>query len=283
MDKKSISSDMSIALWLRESTAQLKGVGIETARLDAEIILAHTLKKPRTYLHAHDDEIIDDRDEEIANARLDLRLDFTPVAYIIGHKEFYGRRFKVSTATLIPRPETETMIDMVKASFSATLPLLPETTRIVDVGTGSGCIGITLKLELPETDVTIVDISRHALNVASQNARALNAEVHVQQGDLLREYGLPVDIICANLPYVDRTWEVSRETHSEPDIALYAANEGLSLIKQLILQVAQLLPSGGRLFLEADPRQHDAIIAYAKQVAIDHVETRGFIVSLAKK
>lgn len=283
MDKKSISTDMTIDRWLRDASAQLKGVGIETARLDAEIILAHTLKKPRTYLHAHPDEIIDDRDEEIANARLDLRLDFTPIAYIIGHKEFYGRRFKVTTATLIPRPETETMIDMVKESFGGTIPLLPSATNIVDVGTGSGCIGITLKLELPETDVTLIDISKHALNVAAQNARSLHADVHTHQGDLLRNYGLPVDIICANLPYVDRSWEVSRETHAEPDIALYAASEGLSLIKQLLLQAAQVLPSGGTLFLEADPRQHPAMIDYAKQVGIAHVETRGFIVALVKR
>lgn len=282
MDKKSMIPEVTIADWLRDSTALLKGIGLESARLDAEIILAHTIKKPRTYVHAHTDEFLDLRTREIANARLDLRLDFTPVAYIIGHKEFYGRRFKVSTATLIPRPETETMIDMVKESINQT-SLLPRKRDLVDVGTGSGCVGITLKLELPELTVTLTDISKHALNVAEQNAQALNADIRLHQGDLLRQYGFPVDIICANLPYVARDWEVSRDTYSEPDIALYANDDGLALIKLLVIQSAQLLTQGGTLYLEADPRQHDAIVSYAKQYGLAHNETRGFIVSLCKR
>ena len=282
MDKKSIISEVTIDAWLRNATAQLKGVGIDSARLDAEIILAHTIKKPRTYLHGHGDEPIDPRDKEISDARLDLRLDFTPVAYIIGHKEFYGRRFKVSTATLIPRPETENMIDMVKDSMSATVPLLPKSIHLVDVGTGSGCVGITLKLELPELDVTLTDLSKHALNVAERNARALGADVAFHRGDLLRNYGLPVDIICANLPYVDRTWEVSQETQAEPDMALYAAGEGLSLIRTLIIQAFPVLTTNGRLYLEADPRQHKAILQYARQIGFVPVETSGYILSLIR-
>ncbi|MFZ1361081.1 MAG: peptide chain release factor N(5)-glutamine methyltransferase [Candidatus Saccharimonadales bacterium] len=272
----------SISLWLREAAQQLKETGIESSRLDAEIILAHTLKKPRTYLHAHSDQMLNPRDREIADARLDLRLDFTPIAYIIGHKEFYGRKFKVTTATLVPRPETETMIDMVKESFDSTRPLITQTTQLVDVGTGSGCIGITLKRELPELDVTLVDISQHALSVAKQNAVAHATDVQIHHGDLLREYGLPIDIICANLPYVDPVWEVSRDTHAEPRIALYARDNGLSLIKVLLLQAAQLLRPHGQLFLEADPRQHEAIVRHAKQQSFRHRETRGYIVSLTR-
>jgi release factor glutamine methyltransferase len=282
MDKKSILPTTTIGAWLKQSTALLKGVGIASARLDAEIILAHTIKKPRTYIHAHGDDELDARTIEIANARIDLRRDFTPVAYIIGHKEFYGRRFKVSTATLIPRPETETMIDMVKSSVPLTSPLFPEAKKVIDVGTGSGCIGVTLKLELPELDVTLADTSAHALTIAEKNARSLGATVTIHQGDLLRSYGSPLDIICANLPYVDRSWEVSRDTFAEPDIALYAADDGLALIKLLIIQSSRLLNDGGQLFLEADPRQHDTIVAYAKQNGLYKSETNGFIVSLHK-
>lgn len=268
--------------WLRDAAARLAGIGIESARLDAEIILAHTIKKPRVYLHAHGEEQLEIRHLEIADARLELRLDFTPVAYIIGHKEFYGRRFKVTTATLIPRPESETMIELLKSSFSPTVPLIPHAQRLIDVGTGTGCLGITAKLEYPELDVTLADISRHALNVAEQNAKALGAEVTVHQGDLLRGYGFPVDIIMANLPYVDRSWEVSRETSAEPELALYAGNGGLALIYQLIIQAGQLLTTGGQLLLEADPRQHQDIISYAKQYGLAQDQTVGFIVSLRK-
>ena len=135
---------------------------------------------------------------------------------------------------------------------------------------------------MPEAEVTLSDLSNHALTVAKQNATALHADVTFHQGDLLRHYGLPVDIICANLPYVGRTWEVSRETHAEPDIALYAADDGLALIKLLVIQSSQLLKAGGRLYLEADPRQHDTIIDYARQNGLAHQESRGFIVSLIK-
>lgn len=272
----------SIEAWLRDATARLAGVGIESARLDAEIILAHTLKKPRIYLHAHGEEPLEDRHREIADARLELRLDFTPIAYIIGHKEFYGRRFKVTTATLIPRPESEAMIDLLESSFEPTVPLIPHAKRLVDVGTGSGCLGITAKLELPELDVTLADTSRHALNVAEQNARTLGADVTVHQGDLLRGYGFPIDIILANLPYVDRSWEVSRETHAEPELALYAAHGGLALINQLIIQAGQLLSPRGLLLLEADPRQHKDIISFAKQYGLALDQTVGFIVSFRK-
>ena len=105
---------MTIAEWMTHAAAALQSAGIPSARLDAEIILAHTLKKSRTYLHAHDDETLEARELEIADARLALREDRTPVAYIIGHKEFYGRPFKVTPSTLIPRPESEMIITLLK-------------------------------------------------------------------------------------------------------------------------------------------------------------------------
>lgn len=273
----------AINAWLIDATARLKGAGIQSARLDAEIILSHTIKHPRTYLHAHGDELLEPHQKEIADARLDMRLDFTPIAYIIGHKEFYGRSFKVTTATLIPRPESETMIEMLRDSLGSNMALLPNTKQLVDVGTGTGCLGISAKLEHPELDVTLVDISQHALNVAEKNAVALNAKVTLHKGDLLRSYGLPVDIILANLPYVDREWNVSRETHAEPNVALYASNHGLALIFLLISQADQLLTTGGLIYLEADPRQHHDIITYAKQYRLQHLQTNGFIVSFHKQ
>lgn len=282
MNENSLSKTLNIQEWLRQARDQLAQHDIASAQLDAEIILAHTLRKPRTYLHAHNDEILEPRHQEIADARLELRLDFVPIAYIIGHKEFYGRQFKVTTATLIPRPESETMIDLLKGLFPKTLALIPDKKRLVDIGTGSGCLGITAKLELPELDVTLTDVSRHALNVAAQNAKILGANVVLHKGDLLHGYSMPIDIILANLPYVDRTWEVSRETQAEPASALYAENQGLALIYKLIVQANQLLTPEGSLFLEADPRQHSAIIANAKQYGLAHIQTVGFIVLLQK-
>lgn len=268
---------MTIEQWLREATALLKEAEIESARLDAELILAHTLRQPRTYLHSHGDEIVDDRREDIADARLELRLERTPIAYIVGHKDFYGRRFKTTPAALIPRPETESFIELLKNIMPANLPLVKEKKRLVDVGTGTGCIGITAKLEWPELDVTLTDVSQQALNLAKQNAAALDADVHFYKGDLLRGYGTPVDIIVSNPPYVDRSWDVSPETNAEPELALYANDNGLTLIKQLLIQVGHLLKPTGSLLLEADERQHAAIIQLAKEQDLKHVSSLGLI------
>jgi release factor glutamine methyltransferase len=101
---------MTISTWLKLATKQLKDIGITSARLDAELLLAETLRKPRTYLHAHLNEDIDPRRVDIANARLDLRLERVPLAYILGYKEFFGRKFRVTPAVLVPRPETEDLM-----------------------------------------------------------------------------------------------------------------------------------------------------------------------------
>jgi release factor glutamine methyltransferase len=274
---------LAINDWLRRATTELADVGISSAKLDAEIILAHTIRRPRTYLHAHGDEPLTDRWREIADARLRLRLNRTPVAYIIGHKEFYGRRFQVTPATLIPRPESETIIELLKEYALHAQPLLDEPLRrLVDVGTGSGCLGITAKLELPELDVTLLDVSQHALVVAEANAKALEADVTIVRSDLLSNYPLSADYVLANLPYVDTSWERSPETNYEPALALFADDQGLALIAKLLKQLPGHLAPDGLLLCEADPRQHPAIIKLAKQYGLSHRETRGFIVSLQK-
>lgn len=257
-------SNTTIFAWLQSATHQLKKALIPSARLDAEIILAHSIRKPRTWLHGHAEDTLDERQVEIANARLDLRLDRVPVAYIIGHKEFYGHSFKVTTATLIPRPESETLIELLAEAVPRNERLIAERPlRLVDVGTGSGNLGITAKLTHPELDVTLIDTSRHALNVAEENAENLHADVEVIQSNLLTSYPFIADIIIANLPYVDPEWERSPETEHEPATALFAANNGLALIYELLIQTKEKLALGGKLILEADPEQHKAIIKEA--------------------
>ena len=247
---------MIISEWLKIATKSLKTANIPSARLDAELILANTLRKNRTYLHAHLDEEIDPRRFDIANARLDLRLDRVPIAYILGYKEFYGRRFTVSPSVLIPRPESE---DLISLFLELTASEIAEKV-LIDVGTGSGCLGITAKLERSNLSVILSDISKPALNIAEKNANALNADVHIQQQSLLNGQLKPVDYIFANLPYVDKNWDVSPELQYEPDIALFAEDEGLKLILQLIAQAPRCLTSEGLLFIEADSQQHNRII-----------------------
>ncbi len=272
---------MTIAQWLKQATDELADDMLPSPRLDAEIILAHTLRHPRTFLHAHPEDDISPRDEDIANARVELRKDRVPVAYIIGHKEFYGRRFSVSPSVLIPRPESEQLITMLKALLPSSQALPGITNmRLVDVGTGSGCLGVTAKLEIPELDVALVDSSRHALQVAEKNARSLEVEVEAFVSDLLTGYPYSPDIIVANLPYVDRSWDQSPELANEPEEALYADDGGLAIIKRCIEQTAARAKPNALLLLEADPRQLDAIADYGKSHGFKEVARDEFAIGL---
>ena len=267
---------MTISDWLKVATKSLKNIGISSARLDAELILANTLRKNRTYLHAHLDEEIDPRRLDIANARLDLRLDRVPIAYILGYKEFYGRKFTVSPSVLIPRPESE---DLIALFLELTASEITEKT-LIDVGTGSGCLGITAKLERNNLSVILSDISKPALKIAEKNADTLKADVTIQQQSLLNGQIRPVDYIFANLPYVDKSWDVSPELKCEPELALFAEDEGLKLISELILQAPRCLTSNGLLFIEADPCQHNRIINIAIKNGFKEEKRLNYILAL---
>lgn len=232
------------------------------------------MRKSRTWLHAHNDDVIDLRSQDIANARLQLRLDRTPIAYIIGHKEFYTRLFKVTPSVLVPRPESESCITLLKQHIPK------NATTLIDVGTGSGILGITAGLEIPRLSITLSDISRHALNVAEENAVDMKLTVTSIRSDLLASVPGRFDCIVANLPYVDPSWDRSPETAAEPPLALFADNGGLALIFRLLAQVPSHISPHGICVLEADPEQHVAIIAEAAKYSLQHVATDSYALLL---
>lgn len=200
--------------------------------------------------------------------------------------DFYGQDFMITPDVLTPRPETEQLIDEVLyLAGKPILPwvevsenVLPENPVILDVGTGSGCIAITLKKLIPEAEVFASDISEKAIEVAQKNASRQNIPIITIIAHLLKNVKCNPDLVVANLPYVDRNWDwVDEEAlKSDPEIALYAEDGGLALIKELIDQAEERkIP---RLVLEADPCQHDEIIDYASGM-YELVRTRGFILS----
>ena len=258
--------------WLTDAASRLSAIGIDSANLDAEIILANILDKNRTYLHAHPEKIIDKDQLAIANSNLGLRLNRVPVAYIVGYKEFYGRKFAVNPATLIPRPESEDIINVL-----AKIPMNAET-KLIDIGTGSGCLGITAKLEFPNLDVTLADISANALLVATLNAKALTADIDTLQSDLLQNYPQKPDIIIANLPYVDKTWDRSPETDHEPALALFATKNGMEIIEKLIVQASDSLSPNGYIIIESDPTQHNSLIEFAKKQSFILTNQMGYVI-----
>ena len=237
---------MNVSSWLNSAPID---------RLDAELIVAHILGKDRTFLHAHPDFSLSKANLAQIRAFTERRALGEPLAYILGSKEFYGRQFKVTRDTLVPRPETEALIDTIKA-------LKPH--KVLDVGTGSGCIAITLALELPQTEVDALDISPAALKIAHENAQNLGATVNFARSDLLEAAGQGYDLIVANLPYVDAKWDwIGPELRYEPQIALFAEDGGLALIKKLIQEAPAHLTEKGYLILEADRSQHQKIADYA--------------------
>lgn len=263
---------MTISSWLKAALKDLSATNIDSAQLDAQLLLSAVLYKPREYLLAHGDQELSDKELVQARKWLQRRIKREPIVYILGHREFYGRDFMVSPNVLIPRPESEAIIEMLKE-------LKPET--IVDIGTGSGCLAISAKLELPDSHVIATDISEDALQMARQNANSLNGEVTFVVSDLLSGIKTitsdePVTII-ANLPYVDKSWEASPETKFEPSIALFADDDGLQLIKKLILQANKKLRIGDNLVLEADKRQHEQMTEYAEKHGFKLTKTDGLI------
>lgn len=265
---------MKINDWLLVATGHLKQTGISSARLDAELLLAFCLKKPREYSLAHPEMVLTPHIRAQLDGLLERRFNREPIAYITALKEFYGRSFMVTPDVLIPRPESETIIDHIKKLS------LAEGNVLVDIGTGSGILAITAKLELPNLSVVAVDNSLPALRVARKNARTLKADIAFQTSNLFEDVMMPeVTAIVANLPYVDKTWEVSPETGYEPQQALFASNHGLSVIEKLFIQIPDYLKKGGFLILEADPRQHEKIIAMTQSCGLAVQEIDGFVMT----
>ena len=205
---------------------------------------------------------------------------------------FYGRDFIITSDVLIPRPETEQLIDQVLTlagkpylpGVKPTPRILPTNPTILDVGTGSGCIAITIKKELPEASVYATDISEKAIKVAQKNAEDLDAPITTIISYLLEKvktFAIPTpDLVVANLPYVDENWNwLDKEALSkEPSIALYADDHGLKLIKELIIEASNLkIP---HLILEADPCQHDEMVKYAKKYKYNTCKINGFCIYL---
>lgn len=266
---------MNVAQILSTATTKLKAADITTARLDAQLLVGDELDHDKSWLLAHPDAALTDLQVTHIQEKLTRRVAHEPMAYIRGKQEFYGREFMLNSQVLIPRPESEALIEE--------LAKLQPAGVLVDVGTGSGCLAITAALEWPELEVCGLDISSEALEIAHQNAQKLGAKVQFEQHDLLANFTQSAHFIVANLPYVAPTWKRSKETNYEPSLALFAEDEGMALIKRLISQAASLLENDGYLLLEADPRQHQAISQCAKEQGFLLVQTRGFSLVFQRK
>ncbi len=242
--------------------------GLQEPRLEAELLLAHVLEKDRVYLYANYEEPINQSEREIYRNFIKRRIAGEPVAYILGQKEFMSLTFKVTPDVLIPRPDTEVLVETALA-----LARGGEIRRICDVGTGSGAIAVSLAFYHPQADIYATDISLAALGIARENACQHQAGVLFRQGNLLEPLlqEEPMDMIVANLPYVTVQQAEKLEIgirQYEPRQALVASGDGLDLYRRLWPQVNRLLRPGGYVLWEIDPRQADA----ARAIVQDYIE-----------
>ncbi len=237
------------------ASQRLAAAGCETPGLDAEVLLAYTLGRERSWLFMYPHYVLQPDELARFNELLSRRERREPVAYLVGHKEFFGLEFLVNRHVLIPRPETELLVETVLALYPANASL-----EIVDVGTGSGCIAVTLAKYLPRSVVVAGDTSAEALALARQNAvhHQVAGRVAFFLGNLLQPIDHPVDVIVSNPPYVSRL-ELSQTAPEvqlyEPRLALDGGGDGLAIIRQLLSQVDKKLKPGGALLLEIGSNQ----------------------------
>lgn len=273
----------TVESWLKKSVEKLKYAGTTSAQLDAELILAHVLGVERTFLHANPQKKLSKTLVFHANNFLNKRVKRIPLAYIFREKDFFGRTFFVNENVLVPRPETETLIEITKKYTK-------KNDKILDIGTGSGIISVTLKAELSdEIEVFASDISLQALAVANLNAqKILNQNIDFFESNLLEQIPAEtlskITIITANLPYVNRDWvdfEKNNELHHEPQIALYARKNGLELIFKLLYQ-AQDLPKLEKVIFEADPSQFKEIEKYANSCGFSKIISENYTIAFKK-
>ncbi|ABI69685.1 peptide chain release factor N(5)-glutamine methyltransferase [Syntrophomonas wolfei] len=229
--------------------------GLEEPRLEAEVLLAHVLLQNRVYLYTHFDKPVNQEERQQYREVIKRRIKGEPLAYIVGHKEFMSLEFKLNQAVLIPRPETELLVEEALEIAEG-----KEGLRICDVGTGSGAIAVSLAFYVPTAQVYATDISADALEKARENATRHGVAITFYQGDLL--FPLlneePFDIIVANLPYIGSKEFILLDSgvkDYEPALALLAPGDGLDLYRRLLPQAAALLAPEGCLLLEIGHEQ----------------------------
>jgi len=268
---------MTIAQFLTEATELLQKAGVESARLDVLILLEDLLERDRSRVLAHAEQLLTKEQVHKLNNYIVQRSRHTPLAYIRGHVAFFGRDFIVNEHVLIPRPETEAVIELLKeCSFS-------KPPCIADVGTGSGCIGITAALELPTTRVHFYDTDKAALEVALSNARRLHAHGEYYRGNVLDPWRHDYDVVLANLPYIPDVYPINKAAGFEPELALFSGEDGLNHYRLLWRQIKARAGKSGEpdkpahVIIEAFPAQHADLDGLAAAAGYRLHATRGYV------
>lgn len=245
--------------WAR-SRKRLELANIPDAGIEAQVILRYALGIDRATFHASPDRELSVEDVEAFERLVERRYEGEPLSYITGHREFYGLDFLVTPDVLVPRHETEFLVEAVleyarsRGDYALT---------IADIGTGSGCIAVAVGHHLPNATVYATDVSHEALRVADENVRkhGLGGQVRLRHGNLFEALDRPVDVVASNPPYLsdDKAADLPPDVQREPRIALAAGQDGMDVLSRLIMGVREYVKPGGLLALEIDPRRFEAV------------------------
>ncbi len=264
-------SDVTLIEAINSISAKLASAGISNARLDAEVLLCHTLGKDRAWLLAHMPDVLSDADLRPFEQAGKRRAAREPLQYITGKQEFWGLEFMVTPDVLIPRPESELILESILRPGEDRNRLL----RIIDLCTGSGCIAVSLAKELPQARILATDKSPKALSIAGENARrhGVTDSIRFFEGDLfvpLEELDIhgQVDIIAANPPYVplvDYSTLQPEVRDYEPEMALFAGPDGAEIHRRILEEAPAFLKKHGMLIMEMGAGQADSLVQMARQ------------------
>ena len=253
---------LTVSEALQQAAAAFR-VHSASATLDAGVLLGHIMERPRTWIAAHPESRLATKERAGFKRALKEAAAGRPLPYIVGHQEFYGLDFFVNHDVLIPRPETEVLVDLAINWLKAH----PGRRVAADIGTGSGCIAISLAVNLPDLTVYASDISRRALTFAEKNSKLHQVEdrVHLACGDLIRALPETVDVLCANLPYIPGSkLEGLPVARYEPHQALDGGVDGLTFIRRMLAQAPGWVKQGGLMLLEIENDQGPAVINLAR-------------------
>lgn len=262
---------------LRWTTDYFQRHGIDSARLDAELLLTHALELPnRMQLYMeYEKPVLDEERDRFRGLVQKRAVERMPVSLLLGEREFWSQTFKVTGDVLTPRPDTETLVEAALSKIADP----QDKVRIVDIGTGSGAIALSLCSELPNADITATDLSEAALQIAAENADQMHIRERVRflQGDLFEPVAAErFDLIVSNPPYVAERDEPSLppELAHEPRMALFAGEDGLDVIRRMVAQAGEHLSSGGWLLIELSPEQAETVEKALSEAGFVDVERR---------
>lgn len=254
----------------KKTVSELEAAGIESAEIDARVLLEFSTKKSREFLLAHQEYQLSDRQINDLEKLVERRRLHEPIAYIVGHKEFFGLDFIVTPNVLIPRPETELLVEQAIEFIKSKVRKVKSPLKILDLGTGSGNIIISISKacssQLTSNSYTASDISTKTLKIAKKNAERHHVKVKFIKSDLFENINGKFDLIVANLPYVPVGGSKDEEIKYEPQKAIFAVDNGAAIIKKFLYDAKKHMNNDGLILAEVDPRNANEINKYATRL-----------------